>query len=83
MWGEGFFGEIFLEGSYCGEDIKIPFNNMLELIKHFLHLAYTSDMEKLSYFLMTDDGKDLQKKTSERWEKEAKRVKKANERKGN
>lgn len=62
MWGEGFFGEIFLEGSYCGQDIKIPFNNMLELIKHFLHLAYTTDMEKLAYFLMPDDGKDLQKK---------------------
>ena len=62
MWGEGFAGEIFLEGTYCGWDIKIPFNNMLDLIKHFLHLAYTSDMEELTYFLIADDEKNLQKK---------------------
>lgn len=55
-------GEIKLEGSYCDSFIKIPFSNMLELIEHFLHLAYTSDMEELTYFLIADDEKDLQKK---------------------
>lgn len=58
----GNIGEIHLECSYCGWDIKIPFNNMLELIKHFLHLAYTSDMEELTYFLISDDEKNIQKK---------------------
>lgn len=57
-----YVGEIDLEVSYCNWDIKIPFNNMLELIKYFLHLAYTSDMEELTYFLIADDEKDLQKK---------------------
>lgn len=59
---DGYLGEIHLEGSYCSWDIKIPFNNMLELIKHFLNLAYTSDMEELAYFLIADDEKNLQKK---------------------
>ena len=57
-----YVGEIDLEVSYCNWDIKIPFNNMLELIKYFLHLAYTSDTEELTYFLIADDEKDLQKK---------------------
>ena len=62
MLFKGYAGEIRLEVSYCGWDIKIPFNNMLELIKHFLHLAYTTDMEELTYFLIADDEKNLQNK---------------------
>lgn len=55
-------GEIKLEGEYVDQIIKIPFNNMLELIKYFFHLAYTSDMNELTYFLIADDEKDYQKK---------------------
>lgn len=56
-------------------------------------VTHDEDLAKLcSRIIRISDGniisdqtvrKDLQKKTSERWEKEAKRVKKANERKGN
>ena len=60
--GLDYSGKIKLEGQYVNQIIKIPFNNMLELIKYFFHLAYTSDMNELTYFLIADDETDEQKK---------------------